>query len=197
MSKARWNNEMGMAEIVENTGSMWTTTGIVRGGNDYCLIEDTLFLAEVKALHVLNDDNTRISLEDIYKKVVKGDGGYCSESFEVYRHLKSLGYIVGRHSVPWTRKCIKSKSVSLEGRPEFEGIIDKECEDKCQITEQLNNIQMNESRPVFDVYPPNSKFKKSSPGNSSFVLCITRRVVANPHPNQRLRTLRDVAMAFL
>ena len=122
-------------------------------------------------MHVLDDDNTCLSLEDIYKKVAKGEGGCCWESFEVYRHLKSLGYVVGRHGVPWTIKSVKSK---MRGSTDSNGTIDEECEDKCFVTELFNNMQINEVRPVFDVYPPNSKFKKSSPGNPISVICLTR-----------------------
>ncbi|TXG70328.1 hypothetical protein EZV62_005263 [Acer yangbiense] len=60
-------------------------------------------------------------------------------------HLKSLGYIIGRHGVPWTMKVSKGKGVndtgdfvSLQGSPERNGV-----------------------------------FKKSSPGDPSFVLCST------------------------
>ncbi|KAK7839438.1 hypothetical protein CFP56_018033 [Quercus suber] len=39
-------------------------------------------------------------------------------------------------------------------------------------------MHINEARPVFDVYLPNSKFRKSSPGDPSFVICLTRTVTA-------------------
>ncbi|KAA8517146.1 hypothetical protein F0562_017439 [Nyssa sinensis] len=180
ISKARWNNELRMAEIVDNKGRMWTTTGIVRSSKIYCSIEETLFLAEIGALDLLDDNDTSFPLKDIFKKVAEGNSGCFWESFEVYRHLKSLGYIVGRHGIPWTMTSVKSKSDSPQGMREINGLIDKDSEGKDFIVELFNNMQINEVRPVFDVYPPNSKFKKSSPGNPSFVLCLT-----SGHPPSR------------
>ena len=42
ISRIRWDDEMGMAEVVEKKGGMWTTTGIVRGSKIYCSIEETM-----------------------------------------------------------------------------------------------------------------------------------------------------------
>lgn len=171
-SQACWNDELEMAEIVGKKGRMWTTTGIVRGDRIYYSIEESLFLAEVGALHLLQD-NVRLSLEEIYRMVAEGKGGCCWESFEVYRHMKSLGYVVGRHGVPWIMKRVKFNSVSLEATEQIEETFDKEYEDKSVIAELFKSMHIDGAKPMFDVYPPNSMFKKSSPGNPSFVLCLT------------------------
>ncbi|KAK9069185.1 hypothetical protein SSX86_013301 [Deinandra increscens subsp. villosa] len=170
-SKARWNEDLGMAEIVSNKGRMWTTTGIVCGGKIYSFLEDTLFLAEIGALQLLDDDDKCIQLEDIYKKVAEGVGGTSWESFEVYRHLKSLGYIIKRHGVCWSMKRAKTVPASVEGESE-NGNKDKVS--ITEITQLFSKMRINEAKPIFDVYPPNSKFRKSSPGKPMFVLCISR-----------------------
>ncbi|KAK3009887.1 hypothetical protein RJ639_012131 [Escallonia herrerae] len=171
-SKAHWNDELGLAEIVEKKGRMWTTTGIVRGGNICCSLEETLFLAQEGALQLSDDDNLCLSLEEIYKMVGQRKYGGCWESFQVYRHMKSLGYIVGRHVLPWTIKRVKSNPISLEGIPEANLMKNRGQEDAKSMIELLNSLRINNLRLVFDVYPPNSKFKKSSPGNPSYVLCL-------------------------
>ncbi|GLU14469.1 hypothetical protein SLE2022_310370 [Rubroshorea leprosula] len=119
ISKGRWNNKLGMAEVVEKKGKMWVTTGIVRGGKIYCTIEETLFLAEIGALLLLDEDDKCLSLMDIFEKVAQEDSGCSWEYFEVYKHLKALGYVVGRHGVPWTKKDLKvnAETVLLDGSP--------------------------------------------------------------------------------
>ncbi|XP_038721466.1 uncharacterized protein LOC120013654 isoform X2 [Tripterygium wilfordii] len=161
VSRARWNQEMQMAEVLEKKGKMWITTGIVRGGQTFCFLEETLFLAEIGALHLLGDKDTCLALKDIYEKVSEGKSGCCYEFFQVYRQLKSLGYIVGRHGVAWTIKSSKSTSESHS------------LKEKDSVIELFGNMQVNDNfRPAFDVYYPNSRFRKSAPGDPSFVLCL-------------------------
>ncbi|XP_074377908.1 uncharacterized protein LOC141719430 [Apium graveolens] len=106
--------------------------------------------------------------------VSQGKFGCCWESFEVYRHLKSLGYIVGRHGVPWTlRRLITDESKSIEAKEEINVKSNREYADKSTIIEMFKDTYTDKARPVFDVYFPNSKFKKSSPGVPSSVLCLT------------------------
>ncbi|XP_011073461.1 uncharacterized protein LOC105158405 [Sesamum indicum] len=181
-SKARWIEELGMAEVLEKKGKMWTTTGIVRDGKTYCSIEETLYLGEIGALNILNSDDTPILLSDIYGKLAEDKNRHgCSwESFEVYRHLKFLGYIVGRCGVPWSIKSVKMKMNAQEGMSEYESSRGGGSIDNSFITEMFGNLHFGETRPVFDVYPPNSKFRKSCPGTPSFVLCLT-----SGHPPSR------------
>ena len=127
---------------------------------------------EIGALLLLDDNGTSLSLKHIYAKASGGSW----ELFEIYRHLKSLGYIVGRHGIAWSMKGVKSncQSVSLQGSPQRSEVVDLEPEDEGSIVGLFNHMHINEARPIFDVYLPNSKFRKSSPGDPSFVICLTR-----------------------
>ncbi|GAB4843880.1 hypothetical protein Ancab_013844 [Ancistrocladus abbreviatus] len=172
MSKARWIQEMGMAEVIERKGQMMTTMGITRCGKIYCSIEETLFLAEVGALVLVDDKDESLPLKYIYEKVAGGKNGCSWDTFEVYRHLKTLGYIVGRHGIPWSLKSIKSCTVSQECTPDNGEPVQNECEEE-SVIEVMENLQIKELRPLFDVYLPNRKFRKSSPGNPCFLICLT------------------------
>ena len=127
---------------------------------------------EIGALLLLDNNDTSLSLKDIYAKVSEGSW----ELFEVYRHMKSLGYVIGRHGIAWSTKGVKSnyQSVSLQGSIQSSKVVDVESKDERSIIGLFNDMHINEARPVFDVYLPNSKFSKSSPGAPSFVLCLTR-----------------------
>lgn len=133
------------------------------------------FLIEVGALHLLDHDNSSLSLKDVYKKVAEGKSGCLWEQFEVYRHLKSLGFIVGKHKVPWSVKSVRNSSeISSRSSIENKGASDLESEDERSISELLDAIQLDEVTPIFDVFLPHSKFRKSSPGDPNFMVCLTR-----------------------
>ncbi|XP_040371786.1 uncharacterized protein LOC112195452 isoform X6 [Rosa chinensis] len=151
VSKARWNDEMGMAQVVVQKGTFSKSTGIVRSGNLYYSIEEVLFLVEIGALVLLDESDTGLSLEDVYVNMSGGKYGCCWEEFRAYRQLKSLGYIVGRYGIPWSMKKAKSncESISSQGCPDSDEAVNLESEEI-------------------------SKFRKSSPGDPCFVLCFTR-----------------------
>ncbi|KAE8718017.1 hypothetical protein F3Y22_tig00110020pilonHSYRG00455 [Hibiscus syriacus] len=176
ISNARWIDDLAMAEVVEKKGKMWVTTGTIRNVNTYCSIEETVFLVEIGALHVLDRNGMYLSLKELYEKLSDGKSGCNWEVFEVYRNLKSLGYVVGRHGIPWSVKGqkIKSGTCSLESSQESNELLEMEQENKNSIIELFNNMRITEVTPAFHVYLPNSKFRKSSPGDPNFILCMSR-----------------------
>lgn len=142
----------------------------------YCLMEWCRFLAERGALVLVNDKDETIGIEGIYEKLAGGNYGCSWDTFQAYKHLKSLGYIVGRFGVPWTMKHIGTcdtigPQVSIAGTDQSLNRVDVVSND---ITKLLKAMKIDGISPSFEVYPPNNKFKKSSPGFPSFLLCLLR-----------------------
>ncbi|XP_042480309.1 uncharacterized protein LOC122061170 isoform X4 [Macadamia integrifolia] len=133
------------------------------------------YLAQIGALVLLDANDAVVSLKDIYEKVAEGNNGCHWEAFEAYRHLRSLGYIVSRHGAPWTEKSVKSVpgSACLDGTTESNEVADRKSEDELSIISLFKDLNINEVGLDFDVHLPNSKFRKSCPGDPSFILCLT------------------------
>ncbi|XP_062115981.1 uncharacterized protein LOC133830086 [Humulus lupulus] len=172
LSKGRWIKKMGMAEVEVQKGPIWRTTGIVRCGKIYCLIEEVLFMAELGAFLLMDDAGASISMEEMYMIFSDEKNGCSWEHFQAYRQLKSLGYIVGRYGIPWSLKHVKSNTESFSSQCSSENAVDLKSEDEFSVLGMFSRLQIDEVKPVFDVYLPNTKFRKSSPGAPSFVLCF-------------------------
>ncbi|XP_074278533.1 uncharacterized protein LOC141602117 [Silene latifolia] len=174
-----------MSEVLRHKGGQLISNGIVRNGKVYLSIEETLFLSEIGSLMVVDDKDRIFLLEDMYKKLAEGKGDCSLEYFKVYRYLKSLGYIVGRHGIPWSLKTIRSCSVPLEdnavGKTVASAVLDETF-----LVESLNNLQIIENKPFFDVYLPNCKFSKTLPGDPVFTVSLARHHPPSIHEIEKL-----------
>lgn len=125
---------------------------------------------------LVDDKDEEIGMEYIYEKIAGGNYGCCWNAYQAYKHLKSLGYIVGRYGVPWTMKhsgtCDSgAASTNMIGTDQGLHTTDDTCND---ITNWLKKMHIDGLCPSFEVHLPNSKFKKTSPGVPSFLICLLR-----------------------
>jgi len=131
---------------------------------------------ELGALHLVDSENRSISIIEMYEKVSGRKAGCCWELLDAYRHLKSLGYIIGRHNVAWSLKSIRSsqKQVALEGTEESKQIVDMGSKVELSLSKLFGELKINDLKPDFDIYLPDSRFRKSSPGDPNFLLYLSR-----------------------
>ncbi|KAI3838199.1 hypothetical protein MKW92_006835 [Papaver armeniacum] len=176
-SKACWDLGMRMAKVIEMKGRCWGTTGIVRNSETYLSIEETLYMAERGALLLVDSDGMVLCLSDMYGMLTEWKNGCSWDSFQAYKHLKSLGYIVSRHGVQWTVKNDKhfTTPTCVGDSKDSTGLSRSELEEGFSITDGLGNMHINyEAKPAFDVFLPNSKFRKSALGEPDFVVYLSR-----------------------
>ncbi|KAL3755255.1 hypothetical protein ACJRO7_002324 [Eucalyptus globulus] len=129
---------------------------------------------EIGALLLLSENDESISLETMYQQLAEEKDGCFWELYEVYRHLKSLGYIVGRHGIPWSLKSVKKNTGTVSSEGTSESLEVQSPQDCNSVIERFIKMDLNEQKLVFDVYLPNGKFRKSSPGDPSYVLSLIR-----------------------
>ena len=150
------------------------------------------FLVQIGALLLVDEEETEILLKDLYPKVEEEKSGCSWEGFKVYQHLKSLGYIVGRLGRPWSLKSTRSSVLPLENTSENDNAAHFTVY-KTSIVESLKALQLNGDHlplkfketspeksdfvvhlPVYEVFLPNSQFKKTCPGDPNFVVYSAR-----------------------
>ncbi|XP_002961843.2 tRNA-splicing endonuclease subunit Sen54 [Selaginella moellendorffii] len=149
-STAEWDGRIGMARVANPRGKIWNTTGVIRSSSLLCNVEETIYLVEQGCL-ILTLQGRTMDLHEVLELLGVEKNGCSMDAYNVYSHFKALGYVVSRHNVDWTAK----------EEPES---IDRERDDHSSSSLKL----------VFDVYAPNSQFRKTSPGVPLFSLCVSR-----------------------
>eukprot|EP00897_Mesotaenium_endlicherianum_P010702 jgi/Mesen1/9660/ME000671S09007 len=124
ISVARWLPREGVAEVLLQRTRMWTSIGVTRGSRLLCNVEETLYCMERGSLVLLLGEGhaeRQASVQHVYGLLLQHQhhqqqqeqrqeqqqqqrpaGGCTCEEYSAFAHLRRLGYIVGRHAVPWT-----------------------------------------------------------------------------------------------
>ncbi|CAM6084126.1 unnamed protein product [Calypogeia fissa] len=129
ISVGRWEAGIGMGEIVVKKGKVWGSMGVIRNSKLYCHVEEAVYMVEQGSLLLLRDDGVATPRQEAYDLLVVPSNGYSWDAYQIFCHLKRLGYIVGRHGTPW--------STSKAKRPPRETILGLESKEDSELKEEI------------------------------------------------------------
>ncbi|XP_069785502.1 tRNA-splicing endonuclease subunit Sen54 isoform X2 [Narcine bancroftii] len=92
--KAQWNPQEGVVELKSNAGKFWHTMGHVNRGKQLLYPEEALYLLECGSIQLFYGD-LPLSIQESYE-VLLSSRTIPLQNYQVYSHLKRLGYIVMR-----------------------------------------------------------------------------------------------------
>ncbi|XP_072882840.1 tRNA-splicing endonuclease subunit Sen54 isoform X1 [Hemitrygon akajei] len=92
--KAEWKPQEGIVELKSNAGKFWHTMGHVEEGKQLLYPEEALYLLECGSIQLYYRDQ-QLSIQEAYE-VLLSTRTIPLEQYQVYSHLKRLGYIVMR-----------------------------------------------------------------------------------------------------
>ncbi|XP_042721198.1 tRNA-splicing endonuclease subunit Sen54 isoform X1 [Lagopus leucura] len=92
--KAVWKPEHGIVELESPAGKFWHTMGFSERGKQCLLPEEALYLLECGSLQLFNKD-APMSVQEAYE-ILLSQGAMNLLHYQVFSHLKQLGYIVLR-----------------------------------------------------------------------------------------------------
>lgn len=100
MSEAYWHDEAQVAAVLSARGVHFVTMGRTFGGETYLLPEETLFMVESGLLLLYSSQNHMIpmSVQKCFGMITKCDE-FRLDSYQVFAHLRRLGYIATRADV--------------------------------------------------------------------------------------------------
>ncbi|XP_024370577.1 uncharacterized protein [Physcomitrium patens] len=209
LSVAQWDAERGIAEVVVKKGKAWIVTGFTRGSRHAIFIEEAVFMVEQGSL-LLREGERVVDLLEAYSLVSTPSYGCSWNNYQVYSYLKKLGYIVGRHNVPWTVSkkrppmpadevesitsqfaAVKTSEGTQETNTACSQLVDSKSAPGFEVNTELQGSESSsEMKLMYDVHLPNARFKKSNPGLPAFSLCTT-----SSRPPHRLQ-VRALALSL-
>ncbi|XP_015677320.1 tRNA-splicing endonuclease subunit Sen54 [Protobothrops mucrosquamatus] len=92
--KAEWNPQEGIVELKSPAGKFWHTMGFTQHGKQCLLPEEALYLLECGSLQLFYKD-LPLSIQEAYENLLSPKS-ISLLKYQVYSHLKRLGYIVLR-----------------------------------------------------------------------------------------------------
>ncbi|XP_076442668.1 uncharacterized protein LOC143281321 [Babylonia areolata] len=94
--KGSWDSEMKLVNI-EKTAKFWMKMGFANNDRNWLHPEEALFLMEVNCLEVMHN-GVSLSLQEAYSLLLHPSCNISEEEYQVFAHLRRLGYIVLRHA---------------------------------------------------------------------------------------------------
>ncbi|XP_018417037.1 PREDICTED: tRNA-splicing endonuclease subunit Sen54 [Nanorana parkeri] len=94
LGRGVWKPEEDLVELTLPAGKFWHSMGFAKEGRQCLLPEEALYLLECGKIQLFFRD-LQLSVQEAYEKLVSG-GSITLLHYQVYSHLKRLGYIVTR-----------------------------------------------------------------------------------------------------
>uniref|UniRef100_F7BK39 tRNA splicing endonuclease subunit 54 n=1 Tax=Xenopus tropicalis TaxID=8364 RepID=F7BK39_XENTR len=92
--KGIWRPKEDLVELTSPAGKFWQTMGFTHQGKQCLLPEEAVYLLECGAVQLFYHDSL-LSVQEAYERLL-GDQRFPVLHYQVYSHLKRLGYIVTR-----------------------------------------------------------------------------------------------------
>uniref|UniRef100_A0A8C0H4A9 tRNA splicing endonuclease subunit 54 n=1 Tax=Chelonoidis abingdonii TaxID=106734 RepID=A0A8C0H4A9_CHEAB len=129
--KAEWKPLEGIVELKSPAGKFWHTMGFTEHGKQCLLPEEALYLLECGSVQLFYRD-LPLSIQEAYETLLS-QGTVNLPQYQVFSHLKRLGYIVLRfcpskilNLVPFSVLRLQGKKLKASGNPpEGEGTSEK------------------------------------------------------------------------
>uniref|UniRef100_A0A7P0Z4H0 tRNA splicing endonuclease subunit 54 n=1 Tax=Homo sapiens TaxID=9606 RepID=A0A7P0Z4H0_HUMAN len=91
---AEWRPEEGFVELKSPAGKFWQTMGFSEQGRQRLHPEEALYLLECGSIHLFHQD-LPLSIQEAYQLLLT-DHTVTFLQYQVFSHLKRLGYVVRR-----------------------------------------------------------------------------------------------------
>ncbi|KAL2622458.1 hypothetical protein R1flu_002663 [Riccia fluitans] len=170
VSVAKWDGVKGLAEVSLKKGKLFGSMGIMRGSMLYCNVEEAVYLVGLGSLALLFDGKV-MYMEEVYNLLLTPAHGCSWIAYQIFAYLKRLGYIVGRHGIPWTtsrkRENLTPSKMTLDNQGDWLS------RRRTKNEEEQANIEKGISgfRTRYIVYDHDGELDSSAKGTASPGLC--------------------------
>lgn len=111
LGRGVWKPEEDLVELTRPAGKFWHTMGFTKAGRQCLLPEEGLYLLECGTIQLFYRD-LALSVQEAYEKLLSA-GSVSLPYYQVYSHLKRLGYIVTRFN-PSSVKTLYERQINLD-----------------------------------------------------------------------------------